>query len=97
MEILSNKKEIEYRQHVTIYEEDLKEYGDGLMKLVKMYRKHIFVNDSDTEKILQQLEYYATQFKNRQYQNLIMNAHEIIKPDPDINHFPELEDSEYPF
>ena len=45
MEILSNKKEIEYRQHVTIYEEDLKEYGDGLMNLVKMYRKHIFVND----------------------------------------------------
>lgn len=82
MDLITNQKEIAYQSKVRIYIEDLDEYGKGLWNLIQMYRKHIFVNDPDTEKTLQELEYYAVQLINRQYQNLIMHADEIVMRDP---------------
>ena len=97
MDIITNQKEIAYQSKSKIYVEDLDEYGHGLWNLIQMYRKHIFVNDDETEKILQELEYYAIQLINRQYQNLIMHSEEIVVKDPNTQQFNELKDSEYPF
>lgn len=97
MDIITNQKEIAYQSKSKIYVEDLDEYGHGLWNLIQMYRKHIFVNDDETEKILQELEYYAIQLINRQYQNLIMHSEEIVVKDPNTQQFLELKDSEYPF
>lgn len=82
MDITLNKKEADYQRQAKLYIEDLDDYGENLMTLIQMYRRHIFVSDLDTEKILQELEYYATQIINRNYDALIMHADELIMHDP---------------
>lgn len=83
MQIVTDPSEYQKIQSKQIYEDDLQFYGSQLLALVQTYRKHIYIPDDEIEKILNELEYYAMQIVNKQYQNIITNAHELITTDPD--------------
>lgn len=78
MDIITHRREIEYSKVAKLYEEDLVEYGKGLLELIHLYRKHIFINDELDEKILNELEYYGNALANREYDKAIMHSEEIV-------------------
>ena len=61
-----------------LYVSDIDFYARQLLELVTVYRKHIYLQEDRDVKILNELEYYARQLMNRQYDSLITNANEII-------------------
>jgi len=61
-----------------LYQEDIDFYAKQLTALVTAYRKHIYLKTDEDVAILNELEYYAKQLSNHQYQSVITNADEII-------------------
>lgn len=62
-----------------IYLDDLHYYARQLLAFVTTYRDHIFLKTDEDVARLNELESYAVQLLNSQYDNLIMNAKEIIQ------------------
>ena len=93
MNVFCNKNQI---PGIKIHEEDLKFYGEQLLKLVYLYRTHIVVKTEEQERALMELEYYATSILSKDYNRVIMNAHEIIEREDNVVHSPPHDDK-YPF
>lgn len=77
MDIYHNK-DVKNKPIMKLYVSDIDFYARQLLELVTVYRKHIYLQEDRDVKILNELEYYARQLMNRQYDSLITNANEII-------------------
>lgn len=71
-----------------LYEDDLKFYSKQLYELVNLYRKHIYIRTDKQLQALNELEYYANQLINKNYNAVITNADEIISKDDPSNDVP---------
>ena len=69
------------KRPLKLFEEDLEFYAHQLYALVKLYREHIYIKSDKQLNALNELEYYANQMVNKNYDALITNAHEIITKD----------------
>lgn len=63
--------------------DDIEYYASQLSELIRLYQKHIYIPDEESQKIVSELEYLATLLVNREYASLITNANELITNDLD--------------
>lgn len=62
-----------------IYLDDIITYGKQLLAFVITYRDHVYIKTDEDVKRLNELEAYAIQLVNHQYDRLISNASELIQ------------------
>lgn len=61
-----------------IYADEIEFYAKQLSAFVKLYRDTIYIATDAQAEALNELEYYAMQLSSKNYDAVILNAHEII-------------------
>jgi hypothetical protein len=73
---------IEDKESIKIFNRDVQELGNDLLKFVDTYRKYVYIHKEEDFKILDMFEQIGILIKQRRYSELFPDNVEIIYDEP---------------
>ena len=73
---------IEDKESIKIFNRDVQELGNDLLKFVDTYRKYVYIHKEEDFKILDMFEQIGILIKQRRYSELFPSNVEIIYDEP---------------
>ena len=73
---------IEDKESIKIFNRDIQELGNDLLKFVDTYRKYVYIHKEEDFKILDMFEQIGILIKQRRYSELFPDNVEIIYDEP---------------
>ena len=70
------------KESIKIFNRDVQELGNDLLKFVEVYRKYVYIHKDEDFKVLDMFEQIGMMIKQRRYSELFPENVEIIYDEP---------------